>query len=220
MSNLIKTFQKEAAKFDENLSFGTGNFNSSELKAINNYFDFLKRTVDRTTNSARNFAGNSKSILRSRKVLDLVNERVDELMNFVEVVPNKPYSSSKNSETSNLDNPEIEDENDNPEIEDENQQLQKEISKEKCLSDSEISSTSTETASDIGDVDDELEQLEKEVDTETAQGLEQRQEICKNLSDLKVSIANSIKEIDSLNNKAPVSIISRAFSRIKDWFSR
>lgn len=211
MSNLIKTFQKEAAKFDENLSFGTGNFNSSELKAINNYFDFLKRTVDRTTNSARNFAGNSKSILRSRKVLDLVNERVDELMNFVEVVPNKPYSSSKNSETSNLDN---------PEIEDENQQLQKEISKEKCLSDSEISSTSTETASDIGDVDDELEQLEKEVDTETAQGLEQRQEICKNLSDLKVSIANSIKEIDSLNNKAPVSIISRAFSRIKDWFSR
>ena len=211
MSNLIKTFQKEAAKFDENLSFGTGNFNSNELKAVNNYFDFLKRTVDRATDSARNFAGNSKNIIRSRKVLDLVNERVDELMNFVEVVPNKPYSSSKNSETSNLDN---------PEIEDENQQLQKEISKEKCLSDSEISSTSTETASDIGDVDDELEQLEKEVDTETAQGLEQRQEICKNLSDLKVSIANSIKEIDSLNNKAPVSIISRAFSRIKDWFSR
>ena len=211
MSNLIKTFQKEAAKFDENLSFGTGNFNSNELKAVNNYFDFLKRTVDRATDSARNFAGNSKNIIRSRKVLDLVSERVDELMNFVEVVPNKPYSSSKNSETSNLDN---------PEIEDENQQLQKEISKEKCLSDSEISSTSTETASDIGDVDDELEQLEKEVDTETAQGLEQRQEICKNLSDLKVSIANSIKEIDSLNNKAPVSIISRAFSRIKDWFSR
>ena len=211
MSNLIKTFQKEAAKFDENLSFGTGNFNSNELKAVNNYFDFLKRTVDRATDSARNFAGNSKNIIRSRKVLDLVSERVDELMNFVEVVPNKPYSSSKNSETSNLDD---------PEIEDEIQQLQKEISKEKCLSDSEISSTSTETASDIGDVDDELEQLEKEVDTETAQGLEQRQEICKNLSDLKVSIANSIKEIDSLNNKAPVSIISRAFSRIKDWFSR
>ena len=211
MSNLIKTFQKEAAKFDENLSFGTGNFNSNELKAVNNYFDFLKRTVDRATDSARNFAGNSKNIIRSRKVLDLVSERVDELMNFVDVVPNKPYSSSKNSETSNLDD---------LEIEDEIQQLQKEISKEKCLSDSEISSTSTEAASDIGDVDDELEQLEKEVDTETAQGLEQRQEICKNLSDLKVSIANSIKEIDSLNNKAPVSIISRAFSRIKDWFSR
>ena len=211
MSNLIKTFQKEAAKFDENLSFGTGNFNSNELKAVNNYFDFLKCTVDRATDSARNFAGNSKSILRSRKVLDLVSERVDELMNFVEVVPNKPYSSSKNSETSNLDN---------PEIEDEIQQLQKEISKEKCLSDSEISSTSTEAASDIGDVDDELEQLEKEVDVETAQGLEQRQQIYKDLSDLKGSIANSIKEIDSLNNKAPVSIISRAFSRIKDWFSR
>ena len=211
MSNLIKTFQKEAAKFDENLSFGTGNFNSSELKAINNYFDFLKRTVDRTTNSARNFAGNSKSILRSRKVLDLVNERVDELMNFVEVVPNKPYSSSKNSETSNLDN---------PEIEDENQQLQKEISKEKCLSDSEISSTSTETASDIGDVDDELEQLEKEVDTETAQGLEQRQQIYKDLSDLKESIASLTEKIDSLNNKAPINIISRTLSRIKSWFSR
>jgi flagellar motility protein MotE (MotC chaperone) len=211
MSNLIKTFQKEAEKFDENLSFGTGNFNYSELKAINNYFDFLKRTVDRTTNSARNFAGNSKSILRSRKVLDLVNERVDELMNFVEVVPNKPYSSSKNSETSNLDN---------PEIEDENQQLQKEISKEKCLSDSEISSTSTETASDIDDVDDELEQLEKEVDTETAQGLEQRQQIYKDLSDLKESIASSIKKIDSLNNKAPINIISRVFSWIKNWSSR
>ena len=132
-------------------------------------------------------------------------------MKFIKKITKKTYSSSKNSETKNLDK---------PEIEDENQQLQKEISKEKCLSDSEISSTSTETASDIGDVDDELEQLEKEVDTETAQGLEQRQEICKNLSDLKVSIANSIKEIDSLNNKAPVSIISRAFSRIKDWFSR
>ena len=211
MSNLIKTFQKEAEKFDENLSFGTGNFNSSELKAINNYFDFLKRTVDRTTNSARNFAGNSKNIIRSRKVLDLVNERVDELMNFVEVVPNKPYSSSKNSETSNLDN---------PEIEDENQQLQKEISKEKCLSDSEISSTSTETASDIGDVNDELEQLEKEVDTETAQGLEQRQQIYKDLSDLKESIASSIKKIDSLNNKAPINIISRVFSWIKNWSSR
>ena len=211
MSNLVKTFQKEAAKFDENLSFGTGNFNSNELKAVNNYFDFLKRTVDRTTNSARNFAGNSKSILRSRKVLDLVNERVDELMNFVEVVPNKPYSSSKNSETSNLDN---------PEIEDENQQLQKEISKEKCLSDSEISSTSTETASDSGDVDDELEQLEKEVDTETAQGLEQRQQIYKDLSDLKESIASSIEKIDSLNNKAPINIISRVFSWIKNWSSR
>lgn len=211
MSNLIKTFQKEAAKFDENLSFGTGNFNSSELKAINNYFDFLKRTVDRTTNSARNFAGNSKSILRSRKVLDLVNERVDELMNFVEVVPNKPYSSSKNSETSNLDN---------PEIEDENQQLQKEISKEKCLSDSEISSTSTETASDIGDVDDELEQLEKEVDIETAQGLEQRQQIYKDLSDLKGSIASSLEKIDFLKNKEPVNIISRTLLCIKDWFSR
>ena len=211
MSNLIRTFEKEAAKFDKNLSFGTGNFNSSELKSINNYFDFLKRTVDRATNSAHNFVGNSKNVLRSRKVLDLVNERVNELMNFVEVVPNSSRDSAKSYEDSNLDD---------PEIEDENQQLQKEISKEKCLSDSEISSTSTETASDIGDVDDELEQLEKEVDTETAQGLEQRQEICKNLSDLKVSIANSIKEIDSLNNKAPVSIISRAFSRIKDWFSR
>ena len=211
MSNLIKTFQKEAAKFDENLSFGTGNFNSSELKAINNYFDFLKRTVDRATDSARNFVGNSKNILRSRKVLDLVNERVDELMNFVEIVTNKPYSSSKNSETSNLDD---------PEIEDEVQQLQKEISKEKCLSDSEISSTSTEAASDIGDVDDELEQLEKEVDTETAQGLEQRQQIYKDLSDLKESIASSIKKIDSLNNKAPINIISRVFSWIKNWSSR
>ena len=210
MSNLIKTFQKEAEKFDENLSFGTGNFNSSELKAINNYFDFLKRTVDRATDSARNFAENSKSILRSRKVLDFVSERVDELMNFVEIVPNKPCISSKNSETSNLDD---------LEIEDEIQQLQKEISKEKCLSDSEISSTSTEAASDIGDVDDELEQLEKEVDTETAQGLEQRQQIYKDLSDLKESIASSIKKIDSLNNKAPVNIISRAFSRIKNWFS-
>ena len=211
MSNLIKTFQKEAAKFDENLSFGTGNFNSSELKAVNNYFDFLKRTVDRATDSARNFVGNSKNILRSRKVLDLVNERVDELMNFVEIVTNKPYSSSKNSETSNLDD---------PEIEDEVQQLQKEISKEKCLSDSEISSTSTEAASDIGDVDDELEQLEKEVDTETAQGLEQRQQIYKDLSDLKESIASSIKKIDSLNNKAPINIISRVFSWIKNWSSR
>jgi flagellar motility protein MotE (MotC chaperone) len=211
MSNLIKTFQKEAAKFDDNLSFGTGNFNSSELKAINNYFDFLKRTVDRTTNSARNFAGNSKSILRSRKVLDLVNERVDELMNFVEVVPNKPYSSSKNSETSNLDD---------PEIENEIQQLQKEISKEKCLSDSEISSTSTEAASAIGDVDDELEQLEKEVDTETAQGLEQRQQIYKDLSDLKGSIASSIEKIDSSKNKKPINIISRTLSWIKSRFSR
>ena len=210
MSNLIKTFQKEAAKFDENLSFGTGNFNSNELKAVNNYFDFLKRTVDRATNSARNFAGNSKSILRSRKVLDLVSERVDELMNFVEIVPNKPCSSSKNSETSNLDD---------LEIEDEIQQLQKEISEESS-SDGEISSTSTETASDIGDVDDELEQLEKEVDTETAQGLEQRQQIYKDLSDLKESIASSIKKIDSLNNKAPINIISRVFSRIKNWFSR
>ena len=211
MSNLIKTFQKEAAKFDENLSFGTGNFNSNELKAVNNYFDFLKRTVDRATDSARNFAGNSKNIIRSRKVLDLVSERVDELMNFVEIVPNKPCSSSKNSETSNLDD---------PEIEDEIQQLQKEISKEKCLSDSEISSTSTEAASDIGDVDDELEQLEKEVDTETAQGLEQRQQIYKDLSDLKGSIASSIEKIDSLNNKAPINIISRTLSRIKSWFSR
>ena len=211
MSNLIKTFQKEAAKFDGNLSFGTGNFNSNELKAVNNYFDFLKRTVDRATDSARNFAGNSKNIIRSRKVLDLVSERVDELMNFVEVVPNKPYSSSKNSETSNLDD---------PEIEDEIQQLQKEISKEKCLSDSEISSTSTEAASDIGDVDDELEQLEKEVDVETAQGLEQRQQIYKDLSDLKESIANSLEKIDSLKNKEPVNIISRTLSRIKSWFSR
>ena len=211
MSNLIKTFQKEAAKFDENLSFGTGNFNSNELKAVNNYFDFLKRTVDRATDSARNFAGNSKNIIRSRKVLDLVSERVDELMNFVEVVPNKPYSSSKNSETSNLDD---------LEIEDEIQQLQKEISKEKCLSDSEISSTSTEAASDIGDVDDELEQLEKEVDVETAQGLEQRQQIYKDLSDLKESIANSLEKIDSLKNKEPVNIISRTLSWIKNWFSR
>lgn len=211
MSNLIKTFQKEAAKFDENLSFGTGNFNSSELKAVNNYFDFLKRTVDRVTNSARNFAGNSKNIIRSRKVLDLVNERVDELMNFVEIVPNKPYSSSKNSETSNLDD---------PEIEDEIQQLQKEISKEKCLSDSEISNTSTEAASAIGNVDDELEQLEKEVDVETAQGLEQRQQICKDLSNLKKSIARSIEAIDAINNRSPVSIISRIFSRIKSWLSR
>ena len=191
MSNLIKTFQKEAAKFDENLSFGTGNFNSSELKAVNNYFDFLKRTVDRATNSARNFAGNSKSILRSRKVLDLVSERVDELMNFVEVVPNKPYSSSKNSETSNLDD---------LEIEDEIQQLQKEISEESS-SDGEISSTSTEAASDISDVDDELEQLKAEVGVETAQGFEQRQQIYKDLSDLKGSIASLIEEIDSLKNK-------------------
>ena len=211
MSNLIKTFQKEAAKFDENLSFGTGNFNSSELKAINNYFDFLKRTVDRATDSARNFVGNSKNILRSRKVLDLVNERVDELMNFVEIVTNKPYSSSKNSETSNLDD---------PEIEDEVQQLQKEISKEKCLSDSEISSTSTEAASDISDVDDELEQLKAEVDVETAQGFEQRQQIYKDLSDLKGSIASSLERIDSLKNKEPVNIISRTLSCIKDWFSR
>ena len=109
MSNLIRTFEKEAAKFDKNLSFGTGNFNSSELKSINNYFDFLKRTVDRATNSAHNFVGNSKNVLRSRKVLDLVNERVNELMNFVEVVPNSSRDSAKSYEDSNLDDPEIED---------------------------------------------------------------------------------------------------------------
>ena len=210
MSNLIKTFQKEAEKFDENLSFGTGNFNSSELKAVNNYFDFLKRTVDRATDSARNFAENSKSILRSRKVLDLVSERVDELMNFIKVVPNSSCDLEKGSEDISLDD---------PEIENEIQQLQKEISEESS-SDGEISSTSTETASDIGDVDDELEQLEKEVDTETAQGLEQRQQIYKDLSDLKESIANSLEKIDSLNNKAPINIISRTLSWIKNWSSR
>lgn len=210
MSNLIKTFQKEAAKFDENLSFGTGNFNSSELKAINNYFDFLKRIVDRATNSARNFAGNSKNILRSRKVLDLVSERVDELMNFVEVVPNNSRDLAKGSDTSNLDD---------PEIENEIQQLQKEISEESPL-DGEISSTSTKTASDIGDVDDELEQIEMEVDAETAQGLDQRQQIYKDLSDLKGSIASSIEKIDSSKNKKPINIISRTLSWIKSRFSQ
>ena len=211
MSNLIKTFQKEAAKFDGNLSFGTGNFNSNELKAVNNYFDFLKRTVDRATDSARNFAENSKSILRSRKVLDLVSERVDELMNFIKVVPNSSCDLENGSEDISLDD---------PGIENEIQQLQKEISKEKCLSDSEISSTSTEAASDIGDVDDELEQLEKEVDTETAQGFEQRQQIYKDLSDLKGSIASLTEKIDSLKNKGSVNIISRTLSRIKNWFSQ
>jgi chromosome segregation ATPase len=210
MSNLIKTFQKEAAKFDGNLSFGTGNFNSNELKAVNNYFDFLKRTVDRATDSARNFAENSKSILRSRKVLDLVSERVDELMNFIKVVPNSSCDLENGSEDISLDD---------PEIENEIQQLQKEISEESS-SDGEISSTSTETASDIGDVDDELEQLEAEVDTETAQGLEQRQQIYKDLSDLKESIASLTEKIDSLNNKAPINIISRVFSWIKNWSSR
>ena len=211
MSNLIKTFQKEAAKFDENLSFGIGNFNSSELKSINNYFDFLKRTVDRVTNSARNFIGNSKNILHSRKVLDSVNDKVDDLMNFIKVVPNSPCDLEKGSGDISLDD---------PEIENEIQQLPKEISKEKCLSDSEISSTSTEAASAIGDVDDELEQLEKEVDVETVQGLEQRQQIYKNLLDLKGNIASSIEKIDSIKNKEPINIISRTLSRIKSWLSR
>ena len=210
MNNLIKIFEKEAAKFDKNLSFGIGNFNSSELKSINNYFDFLKRTVDRVTNSARNFIGNSKNILHSRKVLDSVNDKVDDLMNFIKVVPNSPCDLEKGSGDISLDD---------PEIENEIQQLQKEISEESPL-DGEISSTSTKTASDIGDVDDELEQIEMEVDAETAQGLEQRQQIYKDLSDLKESIASSIKKIDSLNNKAPINITSRVFSWIKNWFSQ
>ena len=210
MSNLIKTFQKEAAKFDKNLSFGIGNFNSSELKSINNYFDFLKRTVDRVTNSARNFIGNSKNILHSRKVLDSVNDKVDDLMNFIKVVPNSPCDLEKGSGDISLDD---------PEIENEIQQLQKEISEESS-SDGEISSTSTKTASDIGDVDDELEQIEMEVDAETAQGLEQRQQIYKDLSDLKESIASSIEKIDSSKNKKPINIISRTLSWIKSRFSQ